>query len=881
MPDTGRGMAGPQSVFLYKVLEDEWKKLQEELRKMHGGDKFVIEQILRRIRESVKDNDSHRNEYRKNLRHHEAQISNVRRQMKEEEYMTDPDTPGVFKGGAGRLYKYSMFGKRKTPRFPIRKGGKAVQYPKKQWFDPEVRGKDMPTLEYSEKKTAEDLATNVRAAYVKLQKQEPILGPLDMLNMPALSDDQDFGQMAKKSSKRKGARLLKEVNLLNHHIRHRLNVAESLHGIGNRLHAHGEKRALAMQEWLKGLTADAHMEIDKAHDTHRQESAFAAEARKKFEKSRDKPDKGKQWYNRASHHAARADAALAKKRQAERKYKMPIEPHVSAAIRLDLKEHMIPAKGTGKAHDDFLVNRIAGSTIPKPATRHDIDKFIETSIAYGKAADSFKAHYKHKILPSDRRHSLFREKHAAITKARATYSGDPKKFDPAAKAEAESTVKALKERGDLGKWRLLRDYLQMYDRVTQPGTGAHMYINPTMPWMPGPHGSKPVMGLPEMAEELKDWGSRGKVSGTPNRFMVYPRWSASQKRYVIAPSRIPYGTSAYPRMQKGEGGIFSDFMTRKDLERVVNDLEIKVPDPPFDEKYDDMLLGDEGNKVYKPFLAALRAKKEGAGDEARFGKPSAVSNFYTDMRTKDVRMYEAVLKKLQAYRELGINHEVLNEVADFYDTRGLSFTNQLAKLNQSAREQKQLLRSQPVVLKSEQAAKLEQQRRLREGYSAHFKRISKSRVPALYSGPRAKKVPGSLSAEIKRMQSDAATGHEDWRGLLRLNHQRYAMDGTQHKHLERERQNILHSIKSLKFGWNKLNEHGNPHSSVLNKIGHVENMMVHMGGRDQMNSREKNFYDHLIRSFKRSDQLEVPREFRSSLDLRKLAGVRFSSPGAY
>ena len=137
--DTGQGMTGPQSVFLYNVLEDEWKKLQEELRKMHGGDKFVIEQILRNIRESVKDNDSHRNEYRKNIRHHEAQISNVRRQMKEEEYMTDPDTPGVFKGGAGRLYKYSMFGKRKTPRFPIRKGGKAVQYPKKQWFDPEQR----------------------------------------------------------------------------------------------------------------------------------------------------------------------------------------------------------------------------------------------------------------------------------------------------------------------------------------------------------------------------------------------------------------------------------------------------------------------------------------------------------------------------------------------------------------------------------------------------------------------------------------------------------------------------------------------------------------------------------------------------------------------
>ena len=124
--DTGQGMTGPQNVFLYKVLEDEWRKLQEELRKLHGGDKFVIEQILRNIRESVKDSDSHRNEYSKNLRAHEAGIARVKRQMKEEEYMTDPDTPGVFKGGAGRLYKYSMFGKRKTPRFLIRKGGKAV-----------------------------------------------------------------------------------------------------------------------------------------------------------------------------------------------------------------------------------------------------------------------------------------------------------------------------------------------------------------------------------------------------------------------------------------------------------------------------------------------------------------------------------------------------------------------------------------------------------------------------------------------------------------------------------------------------------------------------------------------------------------------------------
>ena len=79
-----------------------------------------------------------------------------------------------------------MFGKRKAPRFGVRKAGKAVKYPKKPWFDPEQRGRDMPKLEYSELATARSVATDVQAEYVKLQKQEPILGALDMMNMPAV-----------------------------------------------------------------------------------------------------------------------------------------------------------------------------------------------------------------------------------------------------------------------------------------------------------------------------------------------------------------------------------------------------------------------------------------------------------------------------------------------------------------------------------------------------------------------------------------------------------------------------------------------------------------------------------------------------------------------
>ena len=115
----------------------------------------------------------------------------------------------------------------------------------------------------------------------------------------------------------------------------------------------------------------------------------------------------------------------------------------------------------------------------------------------------------------------------------------------------------LQPPGDLQKWRSLRDYLQMYERVTQPGTEAHMYMNPSMPWATGP-GGRPVIGKPEgVAEVSAEWKARKQgPKGTPNHFMVYPRWSPSQKRFVITPSRIPYGTSAYPLSQIGEGGIF-------------------------------------------------------------------------------------------------------------------------------------------------------------------------------------------------------------------------------------------------------------------------------------------------------------------------------------
>ena len=61
----------------------------------------------------------------------------------------------------------------------------------------------------------------------------------------------------------------------------------------------------------------------------------------------------------------------------------------------------------------------------------------------------------------------------------------------------------------------------------------------------------------------------------------------------------------------------------------------------------------------------------------------AVAQAYKTMTSKDVRYYEAIMKRLQHYSKLGIDHHTLNEVADFYKLTRLQHEDQLKdeKLN--------------------------------------------------------------------------------------------------------------------------------------------------------------------------------------------------------
>ena len=52
------------------------------------------------------------------------------------------------------------------------------------------------------------------------------------------------------------------------------------------------------------------------------------------------------------------------------------------------------------------------------------------------------------------------------------------------------------------------------------------------------------------------------------------------------------------------------------------------------------------------------------------------------MTPRDIRMYEALLARLKYYRDVGIDHQDLNEVADYYNTQGLTYSELRGRLQQ-------------------------------------------------------------------------------------------------------------------------------------------------------------------------------------------------------
>ena len=860
MRSGGQGSAGAQHVFLWNVLEDTWRQIQEELKKRGAGSRYMIDRLLKQIRERVKEYDTNHTHWQKSKTRHDAEAKQLEEQFLKYTRDQPEGTPGIFKGGAGSVLKPGLFRRLRAKEAPKGTWGTGEHIPE------ELRGKRLPEVPASVTQHWENISKRVQGSYVARSKRE---SEAPLYTSELLGPPMDFSTGQGKESyfrerrKKKAGFFMEDLHRLNSDVEQRMHAADVLFGLKQRFERYQTTRLKQDRDW-KTNNPEAVAALEKA----RREYGVARQAEKEAHAAYKAKSKPSDEEKRA--HLAlivmlneRAEASHTRLQALRKKQKSPLDvmPVLHPNIRQELARFYIKDERKHKSH--YLINRLADSNIKQPAHKDDIASFRSLADQLKQSSDTQRGY----ALPSSLQHHYFRHATAA-TLARTQYQ--PKgKIDPALQKRALETVAALEKHGDLKKWRSLRDYLQMYDKMIPKDTVPHLLIQPNMPW--GMEGGKAVVKTPDdMKRYLAHWGAEhGKIHAKDSdRVMVYPRWDSSKEAFVLKPSKVPFGTNAYPRQAKGEGGIFSDFLTRADLAKVVHDLNIKVPDAPHEAVYDEMKLTDERNKVYKPFLQQLSQVTHDTGL-----KVAKASNFWKDFTTKDVRMYEAVMRKLQAYRALDIDHTRLNEVADFYDTRSNKFDQQLRKARkQSLAIQREIRhpRFPKATLVAERAA-------LKEHLAATQKiferQVAARGTAAVYHKPSQKKIPGQQLQNPILQAQGLGFGRADWRALLRINNSRYnhLYDGHQANQLRIEYESIRDKIKALGFGFNRHDRHGYPHVGDINRIGHLENLR-RLIGPHSLDRAEQAHYDALEQSFTNPNVLDIPANLSRSRELRRLAG---------
>ena len=860
MRSGGQGSAGAQHVFLWNVLEDTWRRIQDELKKKGAGSRYMIDRLLKQIRERVKEYDENHTHWQKSKTRHDAEAKQLEEQFLKYTRDQPEGTPGIFKGGAGSVLKPGLFRRLRAKEAPKGTWGTGEHIPE------ELRGKRLPEVPASVTQHWENISKRVQGSYVARSKRESE-APLytsELLGPPMdFSTGQGKESYFRERKKKKAGFFMEDLHRLNSDVEQRMRAADVLFGLKQRFERYQASRKKQHRDW-KTNNPEAVAALDKA----RREYGVARQAEKEAHaayKAKTKPSDEEKRAHRDLIAALneRESKSHARLQALRRKQRSPLDvmPVVHPNIREELKRFYIKDKRKSKRH--YLINRLVESNIKEPAHKDDIALFRSLADQLKQSSDAQRQY----ALPSSLQHHYFRHATAA-TLARTQYQ--PKgKIDPALQKRALETVAALEKHGDLKKWRSLRDYLQMYDKMIPKDTVPHLLIQPNMPW--GMEGGKAVVKTPnDMQRYLSHWtAEHGKIHAKDSdRVMVYPRWDSSKEAFVLKPSKVPFGTNAYPRQAKGEGGIFSDFLTRADLAKVVRDLNIKVPDAPHDAVYDEMKLTDERNKVYKPFLQQLSHVTHDTGL-----KVAKASNFWKDFTTKDVRMYEAVMRKLQAYRALDIDHTRLNEVADFYDTRSNKFDQQLRKARkQSLAIQREIRhpRFPKATLVAERAA-------LKEHLAATQKiferQVAARGTAAVYHKPSQKKIPGQQLQNPILQAQGTGFGRADWRALLRINNSRYnhLYDGHQANQLRIEYESIRDKIKALGFGFKRHDQHGYPHVGDINRIGHLENLR-RLIGPHSLDRAEQAHYDALEQSFTNPNVLDIPANLSRSRELRRLAG---------
>ena len=237
----------------------------------------------------------------------------------------------------------------------------------------------------------------------------------------------------------------------------------------------------------------------------------------------------------------------------------------------------------------------------------------------------------------------------------------------------------------------------------------------------------------------------------------------------------------------------------------MRELGIDVPGPRSKEEEQQDETPLHLAEVYRPFVQAL------AGGEGP----------HKQMTPRDIRMYEALLARLKYYRDVGIDHQELNEVADYYNTQGLTYSEQRGRLQQD-RDKAVAALKEPLRAPAPVPMEWYEQERIAGRIQQYETSLASGPKAAALLKPRPKK--GSQREYYAHVHEMQRRNNQDWTYLVGKNPAWNDLNDRNYKHGLRDKiEQVNDRIKVLGFHSNKLG------TMEKNYFGHLYNTVTHRG----------------------------------------------------
>jgi len=351
----------------------------------------------------------------------------------------------------------------------VQKSGQKTVYPEGEHIPEKYRGEKLPTIPKSVRSVWERLQYRIHQNL----ETRVLSKPHNIISSELLGKfkhvDLEVKPVPKGKAKPKAGFIARDLRKLHYNLSERRAAVVELRKHAESMEKHGEMRLRLFRKWKQSLDSKRRAELDHIHDVRRDTSkairdSYDPETRVKLPSSPYTDDQLSQMRVKL----ARVSTYI---KQFNKTNKKPVIGIVAGKTSHALAKYAF--KVSGKSDRNFLINRVSAGIIDFSTQTQALADQVRTM----------------GILPTDLRHRYFRQDYPAVTAARHYYEESKEDKPDIHKRRSEfgekarETVEALEKHGDLAKWRTVRDYLQMYDRITQPGTRAHMYMSAAMPYV--------------------------------------------------------------------------------------------------------------------------------------------------------------------------------------------------------------------------------------------------------------------------------------------------------------------------------------------------------------------------------------------------------------